>query len=369
MVSHNRRPCRESQPTRQVHRQPAVLKSWLVERGHGVSGNLRMERLGSGWSTITSVAADEDGRSWLVREPRPGTAHDVRREANVMMALAGSGVPVPRVIGNGTARGGLSFLVMERIDGQSLQSEDAADRLTPEARRGLGRQMVKTMARLHALDPARLGIPLRAGPFLDHHMDALIDVWTRCGSGSTHDSSWRAVLARLVERRPVRPPLRPSILHGDFRLSNILVRDGQIIALLDWELSTAGDAIADLAWLLDDWRSSDEPAIWLPTPTRAGGFPTRKELIDEYRDLTGFSVAHLGYYRGFMNWRAATLLQGVAHRRRLGFEDDLRDGVWLDGTVAELLMTAAAELNRSDIVDLQAVSTLPKIRPRRVMSW
>jgi aminoglycoside phosphotransferase (APT) family kinase protein len=107
-------------------------------------------------------------------------------------------------------------------------------------------------------------------------------------------------------------------MHGDFRLSNLLVHDGQITAVLDWELCTVGDPLADLAWLLDDWRSPDEPAISMPSPTRAGGFPSRAELIETYRDETGFLLDRLGYYRGFTQWRAASLLQGVLTRRRLG---------------------------------------------------
>jgi aminoglycoside phosphotransferase (APT) family kinase protein len=112
---------------------------------------LTLSRLGSGRSTITSAAADQISRRWIVREPRASITYDVGREADVMTALIGSGITVPRVIGHSVARNGLSFVVMEQIDRQPLQDEEAAEQLTPDVRLGIGRQVVKTMA------PARAG--------------------------------------------------------------------------------------------------------------------------------------------------------------------------------------------------------------------
>lgn len=108
------------------------------------------------------------------------------------------------------------------------------------------------------------------------------------------------------------------ITHGDYRLSNLLVRDGRITAVLDWELCTLGDPLADLTWLLDDWRSPQEPAIVIPRPTRAGGFAARSEIVDAYAARTGLDVGDLDHYCAFTHWKAATLLQGVLVRRRSG---------------------------------------------------
>lgn len=107
-------------------------------------------------------------------------------------------------------------------------------------------------------------------------------------------------------------------MHGDYRLSNLLICDGRIGAVLDWELCTVGDPLADLAWLLDDWRPVEEAAIVMPSPTRAGGFPDRDEMVAVYREVTGYQVDDLDYYRAFSQWRAASLLEGVRTRRLAG---------------------------------------------------
>jgi aminoglycoside phosphotransferase (APT) family kinase protein len=152
------------------------------------------------------------------------------------------------------------------------------------------------------------------------------------------------VRTRLVAGAPACT--RTVIMHGDFRLSNLLVEGSRITAVLDWELSTLGDPLADLAWLLDDWRQPDDQAISMPSPTRAGEFPDRATMVDEYCRATGFDVDRIGFYRGFSQWRAATLLQGVVARRQsgaLGSHGDL-DLNLLDYSIAALLAAAAADL-------------------------
>jgi aminoglycoside phosphotransferase (APT) family kinase protein len=135
-------------------------------------------------------------------------------------------------------------------------------------------------------------------------------------------------------------------VHGDFRLSNLLIQQSRISAVLDWELCALGDPLADLAWLLDDWRQPSDESISMPSPTRVGGFGDRCEIIEEYRRATGFNVDRITYYRGFTQWRAATLLQGVATRRRsgsLGAHGQL-DLDLLDDSIATLLASAATDL-------------------------
>jgi aminoglycoside phosphotransferase (APT) family kinase protein len=332
-----------------ISRRPREVSNWLAAKGERVSGPVVIMRIGVGQSNITSVVADADGREWVLREPPPGTkqgnAHDVAREAGIITALADSGVPVPRVIGIGAAPGGGSFFVMERVAGAPLESEDDARLLDPQQRHRLGVEVITTLARLHRLDPATAGLAIPGTPYVQRQIRRVSDAWLRLGSDSAHDSAWRAVCARLLERRP--DGTAPAVvMHGDFRLSNLLVKDGDVTAVLDWELCAVGDPLADLAWLLDDWRSPDEPAISMPSPTRAGGFPTRAELIDIYRDETGFHVDRLDYYRGFTQWRAASLLQGVMTRRRTGVmgSHGALDLDRLDASIATLLSSAAAHL-------------------------
>jgi aminoglycoside phosphotransferase (APT) family kinase protein len=301
--------------TRRMSQRPIALAAWLIDNGESVAPPLTVARVGSGRSKITSVVTDGAGHQWVMCEPGPGQANNLDREAHIMSMLARSGVPLPRVVGSGAARTGAAFMVMRRALGLPIITEDDARTLPVGQRYVLGIEMVAILARLHSLDPAAAGQPRYTSPYLDRQIARMTDVWTRWGSVSAHDSAWRAVRSRLLQRRPARQS-RPMVLHGDFRLSNILTHRGGVSAVLDWELCTAGDPMADLAWLLDDWRSPDEPAICLPSPTRAGGFPSRSKLVDVYQQATGSSLETLGYHRGFAHWRGATLLQSILARGR-----------------------------------------------------
>ncbi|KUI34231.1 hypothetical protein AU194_17950 [Mycobacterium sp. GA-2829] len=150
---------------------------------------------------------------------------------------------------------------------------------------------------------------------LDRQLAVLSDLWTRTGSGGIYDSSWRAVRTRLLARRPAwEGPVQ--LVHGDFRLPNLVVQKGSTAAILDWERCTSGNAMSDLAWLLNSWRHADEPAGRLGSPTRIGGFCSRDELAQRYAARRALNPDHLSFYRAFAHWTAATLLQASETRRR-----------------------------------------------------
>jgi aminoglycoside phosphotransferase (APT) family kinase protein len=329
---------------RLMWRRPSAVASWLAAHREPVTAPVAIGRVGIGQSNITSIATDAHGWKWVLREPPAGTAYDVQREANIIRALAGSGIPVSRVVGDGYNRDGGSFFIMEWVAGAHLESEDDAGAIDPRQRHELGLSAVRTLARLHTLDPAAMGLTGSATPYVQRQIRRMSEAWLRLGSDSPHDPAWRAVRARLLDGLP---PQRVSVVaHGDFRLPNLLLSDGHIAAVLDWELCTVGDPLADLAWLLDDWRSPEEPAISIPSPTRAGGFPTRAELVETYVAETGFRIDRLGYYRGFAKWRAASLLHGVLTRRSTGVMGDhgAIDLDLLNDSIATLLTSAAVTL-------------------------
>jgi aminoglycoside phosphotransferase (APT) family kinase protein len=331
---------------------PHGVSAWLRAHGEPIDGDVTIARVGFGQSNITTIVTSVNGRQWVLREPPPGThsgsAHDVAREARIVASLAGSGVPVPRVIGTGTAPGGAAFFAMERVPGAPLESEGEAAALSPDERYELGLAVIRTLASLHTLDPVGVGLgdlgSSSATPYVQRQIRRLTANWEAVGQASAHDATWHFVRDGLVAGAPTCAPT--VIMHGDFRLSNLLVQGARITAVLDWELCTLGDPLADLAWLLDDWRQPDDPAISMPSPTRAGDFPDRATMTDEYCRATGFDVSRIGYYRGFSQWRAATLLQGVIARRRsgaLGSHGDL-DLTELDHSIATLLECAATDV-------------------------
>jgi aminoglycoside phosphotransferase (APT) family kinase protein len=331
---------------------PHAVSAWLQSQGERVEGDVTIARVGFGQSNITTIVTASAGGQWVLREPPPGkhmgSAHDVAREARIVSSLAGSGIPVPRVIGTGTAPGGAAFFAMERVPGAPLESEDDAAALSRGDRHELGLRVIRTLARLHALDPARVGLAdLRSAsttPYVERQLRRLSGTWESVGRSSAHDVAWSGIRAQLADEAPTHA--RTVIMHGDFRLSNLLVQGSELTAVLDWELCTLGDPLADLAWLLDDWRQPEDQSISMPSPTRAGGFPDRATMLDEYCRATGFDVSRISYYRGFSQWRAATLLQGVVARRRsgvLGSHGDL-DLTELSHSIAALLAAAATDL-------------------------
>lgn len=327
---------------------PPATAEWLERHVAEITSPVTIQRVGIGQSNITTLVTDHVGRQWVMREPPPGDtagkAHDVVREARILAALADTDVPVPRVVGTGTTPSGSPFLVMERVAGAPLESETDARVLAPGERRELGVAVAETLGHLHRLDPARLGIAASSSPYLVRQLRRVSAAWERVGAASRHDRDWQAVCRGLSQRLPQRSP--EVIMHGDYRLSNLLVSGGRITAVLDWELCTVGDPFADLAWLLDDWRPAEEAAIVMPSPTRAGGFPDRDDMVAVYRDITGFTVDDLDYYRAFSQWRAASLLEGVRARRLAGVMGSHAavDPTALEHSIGVLLTSAAGHL-------------------------
>jgi aminoglycoside phosphotransferase (APT) family kinase protein len=328
---------------------PAAVARWLIDSGVNVRGEVKIQRVGIGQSNITSVVADGAGSSWVLREPPAGaggTAHDMSREMRMLDALAGSGVPVPRVVARGTSAEGRGFYAMTRLPGQVLESEDDAAALAVGERARIAESVADVLAGLHAIDPRAVGLDslVSRTPYVVRQLRRCEELWQRVGERSRHHPRWRDLRVRLEVSVPPRTGL--SIVHGDYRLSNLLVADGQVTGVLDWELAAVGEPLADVAWLLDDWREPAEPAIVMPSPTRAGGFGTRTDLIRRYELASGRRLANLDYYRAFTQWRAATLLQGVIARRRSGVMGDqgaidVRD---LDDAIGRLLASSAGQL-------------------------
>ncbi|WP_244332423.1 phosphotransferase family protein [Gordonia polyisoprenivorans] len=335
---------------------PAAVADWLANEGVELNGRLDVRRIGIGQSNITSAVTDESGRSWILREPpvgASGTAHDMRREIMMLDALSQTDVPVPEVIARGEYPDGRTFYAMTRVGGVVLESEADAGRLTEAQRRSVGQEAVTILGRLHTISPESVGLDhlQSVTPYVTRQIRRSVQMWERVGVGTTHEDLWGRLVRRLCDV-PL-PTTRNSIVHGDYRLSNLLVDDGAVSGVLDWELATVGDPIVDLAWLLDDWRGPDDPAIAMPSPTRVGGFGTTDDVVTTYTTVTGVdptASGRLDYYRALTHWRAATLIQGVIARRRSGAMGD--HGAIpldaLDDTVAYLLGAARDHIDRSE---------------------
>jgi aminoglycoside phosphotransferase (APT) family kinase protein len=262
------------------------------------------------------------------------------REYRVMTALANTAVPVPRTfhLGDADSPLGASFYLMERVVGHvcrnSLPSGYAE---TPEERRRLGEALVDALAELHAVDPAVVGLAEFGRPagFMERQLRRWAKQWdaSKTADFPTLDSLRDDLVAALPEQRT------SAIVHGDFRLDNTILHPteaGTIVAVLDWEMSTLGDPLADLGAMLAYWSEAGDPEVLqrariVPPVTAADGFPSRAEIIDRYARRTGIDPSDVAWYQAFAYFKLAVVCQGIAARAAggamvgSGFENDAEE--------------------------------------------
>lgn len=299
----------------------AAVTTWLERTIPSALAPFTFEQIAGGRSNLTYLVTDTAGARWVLRRPPLGkivaTAHDVVREAGILSRLTGTGVPVPEVVGICTDLevNGSPFFVMDFLDGEILRDADAVETfLAPPARRTLGDSLVDTLARLHSLNPESHGYPQRTAP--GGYVERQLSRWS---------ASWEGDRVRVLEdisrtrdalSRRIPPQLRASVVHGDYRLDNALVGPhGDVRGVLDWELSTVGDPLADLGQFLMYWAQPGDEVTALETPpTLAAGLPTRDELADRYLTATGLPGDDLEYYLAFNWWKTACIVEGVYTR-------------------------------------------------------
>ena len=322
-------------------------------------GPLSASLIGGGRSNPTYRIADAD-RTWVLRRPPYGhvlpSAHDMKREFTVISALAGTAVPVPKTVllCEDVSVLGAAFYLMELVDGRSVGTVDQVSALTPEERQRLGFALADTFADLHGVDPMSVGLGSFGRP--DGYLERQLDRWARQWEASrTADRPEVAVL--LDKLRRALPVTRfPGIVHGDVKLDNVLASctdPGEIVAVLDWEMATLGDTLADVGIMLSFW---DQPGT-VDSPITKGlarldGFPTRAELLDRYATRRGIELPDVDWYTVFADFKIAVILEGIGARHAHGDTvgegfDDIAD------MVGPLLQRA---------LDLAAVSTVPELR-------
>ena len=297
---------------------------WMIDRVDGCVGPLAFSLIAGGHSNLTYGASDAAGPEYVVRRGplghSGGGAHDMGREHRVIAALAGTPVPVPQALAlchDATVNGG-SFYVMSRVEGAVVDNPAAADAHLPDvaARRRAGEQIVDVMADVHRvdIDAVGLGDAAKREDFLARQITRFRAMWQH---NATRELPAVDSLADRLAR--LAPPQRyTGIVHGDYRLGNVMVAtDGTLAAVLDWELWTLGDALADLGFILNNWYEPDDPTplIFIERPpTVTGNFGSRADVIERYATRTGFDVSAVDSYRGFQHWRMAVLAEGVKKR-------------------------------------------------------
>jgi aminoglycoside phosphotransferase (APT) family kinase protein len=292
---------------------------WLIsDVGGGLRGPIRFERIGRGQSNLTFLAVDASGHRLILRRPPLGhllaSAHDVAREHRILCSLDATPVPTPSVVAftDDPAVTDVPLLVVEHVDGLVVDDPAVARELAPEDRGRLGVALVEALARVHAVDLERTGLIDLAShkPYAARQLKRWRRQW--------EDSSTRELPAvidlahRLEAAIPEQDEL--TLVHGDFHLANVIASPdgGSIRAVLDWELCTLGDPLADLGGLLAYWPEPGD-ASFFPAPTLPG-FPSRNRLIEAYADASGRDVTHTGFWHALGLWKIAIISEGVRRR-------------------------------------------------------
>ena len=294
------------------------LATWLRDAGEPVTGSLHGVRVGQGQSNLTYRIDDEAGRSWIARRPPLGhllaSAHDVAREHRIIAALQSTGVPVPATIGvcEDPAVADVPVVIMEHVEGTVIDDEEAARQLAPETRRRLGLELARTLAKIHAVDIDAVGLGDLASrkPYAPRQLKR----WSRqLEESRTQDRpDLDALTSVLTEHLP--EPDEITLVHGDFHIRNVIIDSatGDIRAVLDWELATLGDPLADVGSSLAYWTQAGEVPVG--APTAVDGFPTRAEISAEYLAVSGRSRRTLGFWHTLGLWKIAIIAEGVRRR-------------------------------------------------------
>jgi aminoglycoside phosphotransferase (APT) family kinase protein len=303
-----------------------AVVEWLEGQGVAFRPPVTVELIAGGRSNLTYTLTGADGhRVVLRRPPFDGvleSAHDMGREWRFISALGPTPVPVPAPLALADRDGplGVPFYVMSHVEGAVLHDAGSAGLFPPAARKGAAHSLIDTMVALHAvdIDEVGLGTIAKREDYLHRQLRRWKRQWDQSSSTdiAAVDEAFHALSRAVPEQE------HTAIVHGDFRLGNTICGpDGTVLAVLDWELATLGDPLADLGWLLSYWLQPGEwPGEVTPEapPSLLPGFPTRASMLARYHDGTGTDLSGMDYYIAFSHWRSACISGGVLTRYESG---------------------------------------------------
>ena len=324
------------------------VEAWFAENAGDVELPLSFERISGGRSNLTYSVTDAAGRRWALRRPplgkRLASAHDMGREFRIISALQGTAVPVAPAVGL-SEEGEDPFYVMGWVEGPILRSINEATVFPdPGDRRAIGERVVDTLVAIHSVDPDEVGLGelAKKEDYVARQLHRWQGQWEKQHTrelplvDEVHDH----LAARIPEQGPA------TIVHGDYRLDNmILSPGGEVAAVVDWELCTLGDPLADVGLLLVYWgEEGDEFTALINPATAAEGFPSRDAVRQRYAERSGRDVSEIDFYVALGLWKLAIILEGVFARYAAGQYGSAEDsGAAEFGRTVERLVEAAAE--------------------------
>jgi aminoglycoside phosphotransferase (APT) family kinase protein len=337
-----------------VDRKP--VEAWFGENVPGVDFPLHFERIAGGHSNLTYRVTDAAGQKWALRRPplgkRLGSAHDMGREFKVVSALGATEVPVAPVVGlcEDESINGAPFYVMEFVEGPILRGLAEAEIFPDEGdRRAIGERVADTLVQIHAVDPDGVGLGDlgRKEDYVARQLHRWQGQWEKSKTRELApiDRVHTALSARIPEQGAA------TIVHGDYRLDNMILSDsGEVAAVVDWELCTLGDPLADVGLLMAYWpeRGQGEDVVALGMPANlAPGFPSQAELAARYAERSGRDLSDLNFYVALGYWKLAIILEGVYARYVAGGYGKVNEGIEAFARLVERLAEEAARRERA----------------------
>ncbi len=301
-----------------------AVENWVRENIAKLQPPFKWTQLEGGHSNLTYRLDDANGNRSVIRRPPQGVllpkAHDMSREWALISALRPTAVPVPEAIGFCEDPGvtGVGFYIMGCIDGRPLYTAEATRERIPEEKRTiLAYSFFDVLADLHSLNPDEIGLGELGKK--ENYVGRQLKTWYRSWMSSMEPADYDDPRAHelkqfFLDHMPEQGMAR--VVHGDYGLHNCLIgADSTVAAVVDWEISTLGDPLADLGYALNQWpQPGDGNPVNPDAPTSPPGFPTRGELAQHYADRTGRDLGKLDYYIGFNCWKSAAIVHGVYAR-------------------------------------------------------
>jgi aminoglycoside phosphotransferase (APT) family kinase protein len=327
----------------------AGVEGWFEANVPDATPPLEFERISGGRSNLTFGVRDSRGGAWALRRPtlgkRLGSAHDMGREHRVISALQETAVPVPPVVGlcEDDAVNGAPFYVMGFVEGPILRSAEEAEQFDEGERREIGERVVDTLVAIHEVDPAEVGLGElgRKEDYVARQLRRWHGQWEKSKTRELPvvDDVHERLSARIPEQGPA------TIVHGDYRLDNmILSPSGEVAAVVDWELCTLGDPLADVGMLLVYWSEEGDDLMPLFAPaTIAPGFPTRDQVRHRYAERSGRDLSEIDFFMALGFWKLAIILEGVYARYASGQYGKTDEGFEEFAKIVERLAGAADE--------------------------
>jgi aminoglycoside phosphotransferase (APT) family kinase protein len=318
---------------------------------------VKVTQFPSGHSNLTYLV-EADGRQLVLRRPPFGskvkTAHDMGREYRILSHLHAVYPLAPKPVSycEDSSLLGAPFYLMERIVGVILRKNPEPSLLPPDVARGLGESFVDNLARLHSLDYRAAGLGDLGKP--EGYVERQVRGWAeRYRNARTDDIPDMEFLETWLSERMVRPPAA-ALIHNDYKYDNLVLDPAdltRIVGLLDWEMSTVGDPLMDLATALSYWVQGDDPFEMQQArfcATHVPGSLTRQEIVARYAERTGADTSDILFYYCFALYKNAGVAQQIYYRYKQGLTKDERFAIMIFG-VRVMAQTARRAIDQGHI--------------------